>query len=218
MARLFISGEDRGVRSFIVPICNETEMYPGVTSIRLPRTIGTGSIDFSLTSFNHVHLPITSLLGSSIDTPKNPREAWWTEVWRLSYGSMVVCAPLLQGLKHVAYIGARYSFRRHVTIQGKQTAPIITFPTQQWAVLHATAVATIIDVWYRRVTYMISDTDMDPRVKHGMAIVVKATTSRQVISCSQLVSERCGAQGILENNFMARFQVRPTYPDCSGIF
>jgi acyl-CoA oxidase len=208
VARLIVDGEDRGSRSFIVPICTATAMHPGVTSIRLPRRSGTSPLDFSLTQFDHVRLPPSALLGSSLDVPKEPRSAWWDEVWRIPYGSMVVTAPCLTGLKHVAYIGAQYSLHRHVTGQRPAPVPIITFPTQQWAILHAVAAATVLDVWYREVIKLMTDGNVENRVKHGMAVVVKTTVCRQAVGCAQRVGERCGAQGTFVNNFMAQFEVR----------
>ncbi|EJF60331.1 acyl-CoA dehydrogenase NM domain-like protein [Dichomitus squalens LYAD-421 SS1] len=151
MARLIVDGEDRGSRFFLVPICTAKEMYPGVTSTRLPRRSGTSPLDFSMTSFNHVFLPASALLGGSLDAPTDARSAWWDEVWRIPYGSMAVAAPLMQGLKHVAYIGGQYSLRRHVRVHGPTPVPIMTFPTQQLAVLYAVAAGTILDVWYRSI-------------------------------------------------------------------
>ena len=40
-----------------------------------------------------------------------------------------------------------------------------------------------------------------------MSIVVKATVMRQVIACTGSVNERVGAQGTLDSNFMAKFEV-----------
>jgi hypothetical protein len=48
MARLIIKGEDKGMRLFIVPICNTREPFPGIVSIRLPLRSGASPLDFSL--------------------------------------------------------------------------------------------------------------------------------------------------------------------------
>ena len=52
MARLIINGEDRGMRPFIVPICNTPEPYPGILSIRQPLRSGASPLDFSMTRFH----------------------------------------------------------------------------------------------------------------------------------------------------------------------
>ena len=207
MARLMVDGSFRGLRWFIVPICTETEMYPGVTSLRLPRRSGTSAFDFSMTVFNNVRLPASALLGASLDAPTDLRAAWWDEVWRIPYGSMAVAGPCLAGLKHAAYIGTQYSRHRHVTSHGPTPFPIIRFPTQQWAVLHAVAAGTVLGVWFRAMALVMGDPSVDPRVKHGIAVVVKTTVCRRAIECTRQIMERCGAQGTFDNNFMARFEV-----------
>jgi len=84
MARLIVNNEDRRIRFFIVPLCDEHQMYQGVESISLPRRSGTQPFDWSLTRFNDVHLPPTALVGSDIrkDTlvPVDRHQAWWNEV------------------------------------------------------------------------------------------------------------------------------------------
>ena len=52
MARLIINGEDRGMRPFIVPICNTREPYPSILSIRQPLRSGASPLDFSMTRFH----------------------------------------------------------------------------------------------------------------------------------------------------------------------
>ncbi|KIP07465.1 hypothetical protein PHLGIDRAFT_415065 [Phlebiopsis gigantea 11061_1 CR5-6] len=206
MARLVIDGEDLGSRFFIVPLCDARVMCPGVKSIRLPRRSGTSPLDFSMTMFDHVFLPDNALLGSSVEASAGSRAIWWDEVWRIPYGSMTVAGPCIIGLKHVAYIGAQYSLNRRILAHGAEPMPIITFPTQQWAVLHALASAYVLDAWYRSVIPIMTDDKVDHAVKHGMAVVVKATACRQVIQCTREMAERCGAQGTFDNNFMARFE------------
>lgn len=51
MARLIVDDQSRGLRWFIVPICDEHEMHTGITSKRLPTRSGTAPLDFSITSF-----------------------------------------------------------------------------------------------------------------------------------------------------------------------
>jgi acyl-CoA oxidase len=78
-AFLIVDGKNLGSRFFVVPICNEREMFKGVTSVRLPPRPGTSPFDWSLTSFNNVHLPLSALVASDpfdLSLPSNPREAW----------------------------------------------------------------------------------------------------------------------------------------------
>ncbi|KIK57425.1 hypothetical protein GYMLUDRAFT_86860 [Collybiopsis luxurians FD-317 M1] len=207
-AKLIVDGEDRGARFFIVPICNEHEMYRGVYSIRLPTRSGTNPLDFSITQFDNVQLPPTALVASDITDfarPERPLEAWWDEVWRIQLGTMAVPAPWISALKATAYIGGSYSMHRSIVGKNFNT-PIISFRTQQWPVLNATAVAMVMDNWFpRSVKYALADTT-DHRVRHAMSVIVKATVCRHFQRCVPEMAERCGAQGTFEHNYMAKIE------------
>jgi acyl-CoA oxidase len=79
-ALLIVDGKNLGSRFFVVPICNEREMYNGITATRLPPRPGTSPLDWALTRFTNVHLPFSALVASDpfdLSLPSNPREAWW---------------------------------------------------------------------------------------------------------------------------------------------
>ena len=210
MARLIVDGQDRGSRFFVVPICNEHEMFRGVESIRLPPRSGTGPLDFSITRFNNVHLPLTALVGPDILGPaplSQSLEAWWGEVWRIQLGTMAVPAPWVSAIKAVAYIGGRYSMHRCITGKHNEQVPIISFRTQQWPVAHATAVGMVMASWYPSAVQEAMKSTVDPRVRHAMAVIIKTTICRHFQRCVPEVAERCGAQGTFEHNYMARIEV-----------
>ncbi|KAK2460001.1 hypothetical protein APHAL10511_008007 [Amanita phalloides] len=209
MARLIVNKEDRGCRFFVVPICNETEMYHGVESVCLPPRSGTGPLDFSITRFNHVHLPFTALVTSDISdisAPKRPLEAWWNEVWRIPLGTLAVPAPWISAMKAIAYIGGRYSMQRCILGKKSTPVPIISFRTQQLPILHATAVSMVMDSWYPVVVRTCMQDNVDPRVRHALAVIVKTTVCRHFQRCVREVAERCGAQGTFEQNYMAKIE------------
>lgn len=211
MARLMIDGEDRGPRFFIVPVCNEHEMHEGVESIRLGPRPGTSPLDFSITRFNHVHVPFTALVSSNLydhSSPVSPLEAWWDEVWRIPLGTLAVTAPWISSIKAAAFIAGRYSMHRSLLGKGTDPVPIISFRTQQWPIAHATAVGLVMSNWFPMVTKQSADKSMDHHVRHGLAVIVKTTTCRHFQRCVPEVSERCGAQGTFECNYMARIEVR----------
>jgi acyl-CoA oxidase len=206
MARLIIKGEDRGIRPFIVPICNTRELFPGVMSIRLPLRSGASPLDFSMTRFNRVKLPASALLSDSFEASKDLRSAWWDTLWRIPIGSFAVTGPCVSGLKHTAYIGGTYSLRRKVAPHGKEIS-IFTFPTQQWPVLHSVASARLLEAWYHEVAPIFADPNIAHTIKHGMAVLVKATVLREAMECTHEMAERCGAQGTFDTNFLARHKV-----------
>jgi acyl-CoA oxidase len=210
MARLMVDGEDRGPRFFIVPICNEREMFTGVESVLLGPRPGTAPLDFSITRFDHVLVPHTALVTSNLEDyslPKVPLKAWWDEVWRIPVGTMAVVAPAIPALKATSFIAGRYSMHRALTEKGAPSIPIISFRTQQWPILHAVAVSLVMENWYTITASQATNESLDSRVRHGLAVVVKTTVCRHVQRCVSEVAERCGAQGTFEHNFMARFEV-----------
>lgn len=211
MAKLIVKGEDRGMRPFLVPICNTREAYPGIMSIRLPLRSGASPLDFSMTRFNKVKLPSTAILTDSLEAPKDMRAAWWDTIWRVPIGSYFVSGPCINGIKHTAYVGGKYSLRRHVAPHGEKI-PIFSFPTQQWAVMSAVAAARVLDPWFHHVSPLFCDPKGVPAVKHGLAVLMKATVVRQAMKTSQEMAERCGAQGTFDTNFIARHKVPGSLP------
>ena len=195
MARLIVSGQDRGCRFFIVPICNKFQMYRGVRSTRLPRRSGTSPLDFSVTTFDNVLLPTSALLGDSLEAPKNPLQAWWAEVWRIPIGTGAVAGPMVQALKHVAYIGTCYSLHRHVRGRLPAPVPLMSFWTQRWAMVQAVAVARVLDVWYPTVVQQSVDMSLASGLRHAYSVITKASVARLLQTCMREVIERCGAQG-----------------------
>jgi len=213
MARLIVQGEDRGCRFFVVPICNEREMYQGVYSVRLPPRSGTSPLDFSVTSFDHVHLPHSALVASDmydLSKPTRPLEAWWDEIWRIQLGTMAVPAPWISAIKAVAYIGGRYSMHRSLLGKNNDPTPIMSFRTQQWPIAHATAVGMVMANWFPVAVRQAMENTSDPRVRHAMSVIIKTTVCRHFQRCVPEVAERCGAQGTFEHNYMARIEVYNT--------
>ncbi|KAH7890445.1 acyl-CoA oxidase [Phlebopus sp. FC_14] len=209
MARLIVDGEDRSPRFFIVPVCNERQMFKGVESIRLGPRPGTSPLDFSITRFNNVFVPFTALVASNIadySVPKAPLEAWWDEVWRIPLGTMAVTAPWITSIKAAAFIAGRYSMHRSLTGKGASPIPIISFRTQQWPIAQATAVGLVMSNWYPIAARQTTDKSLDHRVRHGLAVIIKTTACRHFQRCVPEVAERCGAQGTFEHNYMARIE------------
>jgi len=153
-------------------------------------------------------LPASALLSDGLEAPKDARAAWWDTLWRIPIGSFAVAGPCLSGLKHTAYVGGAYSLRRHVAPHGEKV-PIFSFPTQQWSVMHAVAAARVLDAWYREVAPIFADPKATHPIKHGLAVLVKATVIREAMECSHEMAERCGAQGTFDTNFIARHKVKP---------
>ncbi|KAK1232746.1 hypothetical protein PQX77_004104 [Marasmius sp. AFHP31] len=209
MARLIVDGSDRGSRFFLVPVCNEHEMYRGVISSRLPTRSGTNPLDFSLTRFQNVHLPPSALVSSDItnlELPERPLEAWWEEIWRIQLGTLAVPAPWISAMKAAAFIGGKYSMHRSVIGTRSKPTAIISFRTQQWPILNALAASMVMDNWFPRAIHFAMRETKDHRVRHAMSVIVKATVCRHFQRTVPEIAERCGAQGTFEHNYMARME------------
>lgn len=61
-----------------------------------------------------------------------------------------------------------------------------------------------MDAWYREVAPIFADPKVTRPVKHGIAVLVKATVVRESMECAHEMAERCGAQGTFDTNFIAR--------------
>ncbi|KAF9023324.1 acyl-CoA dehydrogenase NM domain-like protein, partial [Hymenopellis radicata] len=207
MARLIDNNRDLGCRYFIVPICDEKNMYPGVTSIRLPPRSGTTPLDFSITSFDHVRLPSTALVSSTpdhISAPANPLAAWWDENWRVQLGSLLMPCPFICSLKISTYIAGRYSLHRCITDRKNKVVPIFSFRTQQWPIVSAIAIGSVLDSWFRSVIRQVRNPKLDGSIRHAIAVVLKMTIVRHFQRIVPELAERCGAQGTFEHNFLAK--------------
>ncbi|KAF8173191.1 acyl-CoA oxidase [Mycena galopus ATCC 62051] len=205
MAKLIENGRNFGCRYFIVPICNEKEMFSGVTSSRLPPRSGTSPLDFAITSFRNVHLPAIALVSSTpfqLMSPKNPLASWWDENWRIQRGTLLIVSPWSTASRCQAI-----SSRRPIT--------------------SAIAIGLVLEIWYAEVIRNAGNPKLPQHIQHAMAVIAKTTVLRHGLRIIPELAERCGAQGALivivlpgekftsrnvgtlEPNFMARIQIPP---------
>jgi acyl-CoA oxidase len=120
---------------------------------------------------------------------------------------MCVTAPFISGLKASAYITGQYSLHRTVTGPSNKPIPIISFRTQQWVVADAAAAGLIYEKFFTAATELAFHGTSDPRVRHAMIAITKATVVRHVQRCLSGLAERLGAQGTLEHNYIPRLEV-----------
>lgn len=224
IARLIVSGEDRGVRPFVVPLGNGKEMCKGIsakwvlTSVGtdprysntfpriLPGRAGSKPVDHALTYFDHVVLPSTALLGK-LDKPKDLRINFLRVIWRVAVGSLALSTISIPALKLGAYVAGKYSLRRMVTGPDGSPMPIISFRTQQLPILHTLAQAQVLEAYAATSIEWFTGDGLDMAVKHGIAAALKAVMLQHVQSSLYQLAERCGAQGLYEHNQIIQAQV-----------
>lgn len=132
---------------FLVPLCTKDSMHPGITSRVLPRRTGSRSLDHTVTTFDHVRLPPSALLGSH-DQVAARRTDFLRQIWRLAVGSLALSiASSVPLLRASAFVAAKYSQRR--VVGGKDMSgdgrAVITYATSYRPVLNALVLAQVFD-------------------------------------------------------------------------
>ncbi|KAG1872911.1 acyl-CoA dehydrogenase NM domain-like protein [Suillus subalutaceus] len=197
-AQLYVNGECRGPRPFLVNINDGYHMCNGVTSRLLPPRGGSAPVNHALTSFHHVCLPPSALLGD-LDKSNRMHRDFMSSIWR-------VCGRMS------SYIAARYFQRRHVTSVYGNPVPILSYRTQQLPLLHAIAQAFVLGALYKWAIEQFMDKNLDVRARHGVAACCKAVMVQHAQFANCALSERMGAQGLFEYNRLSNF-----YSEMRGI-
>ncbi|GAM33326.1 acyl-CoA oxidase [Talaromyces pinophilus] len=202
MARLIVEGEDRGIRPFIVWLNDGYHMCRGVHARVLPRRAGSKPLDHSITSFCHVRLPSTALLGEINDSPD-----FHTTIHRVHIGTLALSTVLIPQLQHAVYVAGKYSLRRHITDPSGITKPIASFRTQQAPILHCIAQIKVYDAFANECTRIFMDNNIQYSVRHGIAATFKAVVTHASQETLYALAERCGAQGLFEYNGIIESQL-----------
>ncbi|KAH9832477.1 acyl-CoA dehydrogenase NM domain-like protein [Rhodofomes roseus] len=198
-ARLIVQGENRGVRPFLVALGDGEQMCKGVTARLVPQRGGIKPVDHAVTSFNHVRLPSTALLGS-LAKPADLRANFISCIWRVAVGSLALATMAIPLLSVNAYLAARYSIRRLVTGSDGAPVSIMTFRTQHGPILHALAQVEVMKAHGKAAIDMFRDPSIDSRVRDGIAAAAKASMTRHTWSSLGNLTERIGAHGVFEHN------------------
>ncbi|KAH9941951.1 acyl-CoA dehydrogenase NM domain-like protein [Amylocystis lapponica] len=198
-ARLMVNGENRGVRPFVVALGDGKQMCKGVSAKLLPQRGGLKFVDHAVTSFNHVRLPSTAILGS-LAKPADLRATFIAAIWRVSVGSLALATLGIPFLSVNTYVAARYSLRRTTTGPDGVQVPIMSFRTQQLPIMHAIAQIEVMKAHKQVAIELYRDTSLDPRVRSGVAAAAKASMTEHTCTSLALLSERLGANGVFEHN------------------
>ncbi len=171
---------------------------------------GSNPVNHAMTSFNHVRLPRTALLGST-EAPKDPRSAFFFNISRVITGTLCMGAFGVSAMGVASCIGARYSLRRQVMDPSTGSPkPIISFSTQFIPVLSAIARSLVFIEFgdYARALF-VSETD--PAVRHCVAAIFKATVVKHTNDITLTLGDRCGAQGLFAVNQLSSLHVSDLY-------
>lgn len=190
----------------VCPIFNIKYKYLTCVSRLIPQRGGVKPVDHAVTSFDHVRLPSTALLGS-LAKPADMRTNFISCIWRVSVGSLALGTTSIPSLAVNTYVVARYSLRRFVTGSDGTSVPIMSFRTQHGPILHALAQVVVMKAHAKAAIEIYKDTSLDHRVRDGVAAAAKAAMTRHAWLSLSNLSERIGAHGMFEHNNVLQSEV-----------
>ncbi|PYH79560.1 acyl-CoA dehydrogenase NM domain-like protein [Aspergillus uvarum CBS 121591] len=199
IARLMVEGEDRGIRPFLVPVSDGTQMCTGITSKALPPRTGAQPIDHALTYFDRVQLPSSALLGN-IEKSQSERDDFLATIHRVSVGTLFLSSGCIPLLKIALYNASKFSFRRKILGHDGQPMPVIDFRTQHLPILHAIARVHVLQAFLIQAAVGFRDPKVDPRVRHAIATAFKAVAIHDFQTSIKALNEGCGWHGYYERN------------------
>ncbi|KAG1900156.1 uncharacterized protein F5891DRAFT_1227767 [Suillus fuscotomentosus] len=133
----------------------------------LPPRGGSSPVNHALTSFNHVHLPPSALLGD-VTKSDTMHHDFMSSIWHVAVGSLVLGSVAIPYLQVALFITVHYFQRRHVTSLQGNPLPIISYRTQQLPLLHAIAQAFVLRALHKWAVEQFMDKNLDVRVRHGV--------------------------------------------------
>ncbi|KAG0698693.1 acyl-CoA dehydrogenase NM domain-like protein [Suillus ampliporus] len=203
-AQLYVNDECRGPRPFLVNLNDGYNMCNGVTSKLLPHRGGSDPVNHALTSFHHVRLPPSALLGD-LNKSNRIHSDFMSSIWRVTVGSLALSSFAIPDLQMSSYIAARYFQRRHVTGAHGKPVPIISYRTQQLPLLNAIAQVFVLKALYKWAVERFMDKNIDVLVRRSIAACSKAVMTQHAQVANFALSERMGAQGLFGYNRLSSY-------------
>ncbi|MEV0786540.1 acyl-CoA dehydrogenase [Streptomyces sp. NPDC050423] len=215
-ARLLVGGADRGVFLLLVPLTDSLRALPGVRIRRLPARMGS-PVDHCLTSFDQVFVGREALLGGVQGQvgedgvfrsgTAGRRRRFLASIARVTTGRICMSASAVGGARTSLAIAVRYSGHRYVS--GGRTLPplaVIAHRSHHGPLAGAMATVFAMSLLHRRALDRWEAAVHGPapeREAAGQLVdVAKGWITWQARSVIVECRERCGAQGLLENNGM----------------
>ncbi|MFJ9322047.1 acyl-CoA dehydrogenase family protein [Streptomyces globisporus] len=212
-ARLLADGADHGVFLFLAPLTDAHRALPGVRVRRLPARMGS-PVDHCLTSFDRCFVPREALLagqqgrigddGRFHSEVPNRRRRFLTSIGRVTPGKLSMSACAVGSARVALAIAVRYA--GHRMISGSRAArriPVYAHRTHHGPLAGAMATVYAMSLLHRRALdgwESASGTDRDEAER--LVAVAKGWITWQARDVIVECRERCGAQGLLENNGM----------------
>lgn len=163
-------------------------------------------MNHSLTYFRKLRLPSTALLGSD-QKPADPRAAFFANISQVAIGTIAIGSLGVPALQVSSYIAAKYSLRRTVVDPKGIRKPIFAFRSQKTPILTALAQSFVMQALHEWAVVQFINPKTDPRVRHGIASILKTVMIQHAQTANLSLGDRCGAQGLFEHNQLAGMHV-----------
>ncbi|MFJ1748751.1 acyl-CoA dehydrogenase [Streptomyces sp. NPDC088116] len=212
-ARLLVDGADHGVFLFLTPLTDAVRPLPGVRVRRLPARLGS-PVDHCLTSFDRVFVGRDALLGGAqgrlgedgvfTSELSNRRRRLLASIGRVTPGKLSMSACAVGSARVTLALAVRYGGHRLISgSRGTRRVPVFAHRSHHGPLVGALATVfamsslhrMALDVWESR-------TERNQDEAERLVAVVKGWITWQARTVIVESRERCGAQGLLENNGM----------------
>ncbi|WP_329542871.1 acyl-CoA dehydrogenase family protein [Streptomyces sp. NBC_01358] len=215
-ARLIVEGRDQGVFLLLVPLTDGSRTLPGIRVRRLPARMGS-PVDHCLTSFDQVFVDRGALLGGAQGRVGDDgvfrsgtdgrRRRFLASIGRVVTGRICMSASAVGSARTTLAVAVRYGGHRFVS-GGRSAPPVPVVAHRSHHGPLAEAMATVfamsllhrrvLDRWEKAAARPPAERETDER----LVDIAKGWITWQARSVIVECRERCGAQGLLENNGM----------------
>ncbi|WP_173476440.1 acyl-CoA dehydrogenase [Streptomyces sp. 150FB] len=210
-ARLLVDGADHGVFLFLAPLTDADRALPGVRVRRLPARMGS-PVDHCLTSFDDLFVGREALLGGeqgrldgdgtfSSEHP-NRRRRFLASIGRVTIGKLSMSACAVGSARLTLALAVRYGGHRLISgSRGAERVPVFAHRTHHGPLVEALATVfamsllhrEALDTWEGRTEATKDEAERFVAVTKGW---ITWRAREVIVECR----ERCGAQGLLEDN------------------
>ncbi|WP_393054135.1 acyl-CoA dehydrogenase [Streptomyces sp. LN549] len=215
-ARLIVGGADHGVFLLLVPLTDASRALPGVRVRRLPARMGS-PVDHCLTSFDQVFVGRGALLGGVQgrvgeegvfrSETEGRRHRFRASIGRVTAGRICMSASAVGSARATLAVAVRYGGHRFVSgSRPSPPVPVIAHRSHHGPLAEAMATVFAMSLLHRRVLDRWEEAAAGPpadrEAAERLVDVAKGWITWQARSVIVECRERCGAQGLLENNGM----------------
>jgi acyl-CoA oxidase len=212
-ARLLVDGEDHGVFLFLTPLTDAGRPLPGVRVRRLPARLGS-PVDHCLTAFDQVFVARDALLGGAqgqvgddgvfTSAQSSRRLRFLASIGRVTPGKLSMSASAVGSARVTLALAVRYGGHRLISgSRAAQRVPVFAHRSHHGPLVGALATVfamtllhrTALDVWE-------SHTERNRTEAERLVAISKGWITWRARDVIVECRERCGAQGLLENNGM----------------